>query len=76
MIDAYDYVTMMNQKSEGSISLLLQIHDELVFEVRDDVAEECSLQIAEILEGVLRRRKLSDLPLIVSRTLGKNLNEM
>lgn len=76
MIDAYDYVEMMNQKSEGSLSLLLQIHDELVFEVRDDVAEECSKQIAEILQGVLRRRNLSDLPLIVSRTLGKNLNEM
>ena len=76
MIDAYDYVEMMNQKREGSVSLLLQIHDELVFEVRDDVADECGKQIAEILEGVLRRRKLSDLPLVVSRTLGKNLNEM
>lgn len=74
MIDAYKYVEETNEKyGEGTIGLLLQIHDELVFEVKEERGEECSREIAAILEMVLARRELSSLPLKVSKTLGKNL---
>ncbi len=74
MIDAYEYVEVVNKKyGEGTISLLLQIHDELVFEVKEECKEECAKEISHILETVLAKRGLSHLPLKVSKTLGKNL---
>ncbi len=71
MLDANDY--LMDNKFAEKAKLVLQIHDELVFEIDKDVAEEVADGLVVALEQVLKKRKLSDLPLIVSRTLGKNL---
>ena len=77
MIDAYEYVKEINkEKGEGTLELLLQIHDELVFEVKEEYANECSENIAKILEKVLEKRRLSDLPLVVSKTTGPNLKSL
>jgi DNA polymerase I len=71
MLDANDY--LMEKKLDGKAKLVLQIHDELVFEIDKDVAEEVADGLVTVLESVLKKRKLSDLPLVVSRTLGANL---
>ena len=71
MIDATHYIN--EKKLEGKVSLLLQIHDELVFEIDDSLGEEVASDLAIILENVLRKRNLSDLPLVVSKSLGSNL---
>lgn len=71
MLDAFSYIK--DQKLSGHVDLLLQIHDELIFEIDEDLAEEVSKKLVEILESVLTRRSLSDIPLIVSHTLGANL---
>ena len=42
-------------KSEGfSSRMILQIHDELVFEVRDDELEAISPLVTEEMEGVIK----------------------
>jgi len=74
MIDAHEYI--VKNKLENKVKLLMQIHDELVFEIDKDIAEKTADDIAKVLESVLSKRKLSNLPLVTSRTLGSNLQAL
>jgi DNA polymerase I-like protein with 3'-5' exonuclease and polymerase domains/5'-3' exonuclease len=74
MLDANEY--LMEKKLDGKAKLCLQIHDELVFEIQKDVAEEVAEGLVIVLENVLKKRKLSDLPLVVSKNLGANLQAL
>jgi DNA polymerase-1 len=71
MIDATTYIK--ENHLEGKVALLLQIHDELVFEIDKDLGEKVAGDLETILETVLTKRNLSKLPLTVSKTLGENL---
>lgn len=71
IIDSVEYLRSNNL--EDKVKLLLQIHDELVFEIDEDIAEEVSEKLMHVLENVLSKRGLSDLPIKASRTLGANL---
>lgn len=71
IIDAYEYIVKNNLQDK--VKLLLQIHDELVFEIEKGIAEDVADKLVIVLEQVLSKRKLSDLPIKVSRTLGANL---
>lgn len=59
------------QLPKNSIRLLLQVHDELVFEVDHDAIESLSPQIAEIMSSVLTLA----VPLEVDIGVGKNWDE-
>ncbi|GAB3054011.1 DNA polymerase I [Acinetobacter apis] len=59
------------QLPKDSIRLLLQVHDELVFEVDHDAIESLSPQIAEIMSSVLTLA----VPLEVDIGVGKNWDE-
>ena len=74
LIDAGDYIK--KNKLEDKVKILLQIHDELVFEITEDVAEQIATDLAHILEQVLAKRKLTDIPLTVSKTLGATLEKI
>jgi DNA polymerase I-like protein with 3'-5' exonuclease and polymerase domains/5'-3' exonuclease len=74
MLDANEYLEQENLL--GKAKLVLQIHDELVFEIEKGIAEDVADKLVVILENVLKKRKLSDLPLVVSRTLGANLQAL
>ncbi len=71
MIDATAYFKEKNLI--GKADLLLQIHDELIFEIDEALGEEVATDLAKILENVLKKRELSGIPLVVSKSLGKNL---
>jgi DNA polymerase-1 len=71
MIDATNY--FHDKKLAGKADLLLQIHDELIFEIDKDLGEEVADELVKILENVLKKRGLTDIPLVVSKSLGKNL---
>lgn len=71
MIDATDYIKEKNLTSK--VDLLLQIHDELIFEIDEDLGEDVANELVKILENVLKKRNLTDIPLVVSKSLGKNL---
>lgn len=73
MIDAARCIT---QKYHGKAETLLQIHDELVFEVEESYGEAFATEIKKVMEGVLLRRGLSNLPLSVTTGTGKHLNEV
>ncbi|WP_274968248.1 DNA polymerase I [Succinimonas amylolytica] len=56
---------------EGTIKLLLQVHDELVFEVKSECAEEYARWISQIMTGVENLR----VPLEVSVGIGENWSD-
>ena len=71
ILDTLNFLDKENLNDK--VKLLLQIHDELVFEIDKDIAEETADKLAVILESVLSKRNLSDIPITASRTLGANL---
>ncbi len=74
MIDAHEYI--VKNKLEDKVKLLMQIHDELVFEMDETISEDVADGLVEVLEHVLSKRKLATLPLVASRSLGKNLQAL
>jgi DNA polymerase-1 len=63
----------------GKVHLVLQIHDELVYEVEEDVLEKAQEIIKRAMQGVMERSFLhykTDIPLIVHSGFGKNLGEV
>lgn len=64
--------TFIQKNYSDKISLLLQVHDELVFEVEPTIIEEITPKIKKIMENVI---KLS-VPITVDAKRGKNWVEM
>ncbi len=71
MLDASDYIK--ENHLEKKVSLLLQIHDELVFEIDEEMGQDVADALENILQNVLKKRNLSNLPLTVTKSLGANL---
>lgn len=63
---------LIQEKFSGQATLLLQIHDELIFEVDESVAEKFSAALKPVMEDVY---KLS-VPLAVSVEIGNNWGEI
>ena len=64
MIRIHDYLTSTGKRAR----MLIQVHDELVFELPEEEVEEVSAKVKEIMEGVLPLR----VPLKVDVGVGPN----
>ena len=63
----------------NDVHLMLQIHDELVFEIKESIIPKASEIITKAMEGVLERSYLnykSEVPLLVHFGFGDNLGEV
>jgi DNA polymerase I len=58
------------------VRLLLQVHDELVFEIKKSEAEKIGGEIKNIMESVVEKKDLQGIPLIVDVSIGPNWGEM
>ncbi len=61
------------------VHLVLQVHDELVYEVEEEVLKEADLIIKNAMEGVLMRSYLkykTDIPLLVNSGSGDNFDSV
>lgn len=67
MIKVYD-----NFKDNPQIKILLQIHDEIIFEVKEEFAEEISQKIKKIMESVYSLK----VPLVANIKIGDNWREI
>jgi len=56
----------------GGLKMLLQVHDELVFEVKNDLAAEAAEKIKDIMENVIKLK----VPIDVDASAGDNWGEM
>ncbi len=61
------------------VHLILQVHDELVYEIKEDVVKEAKEIIEAAMQGVLARSYIkyqTNIPLLVNSGLGRNLGEV
>lgn len=56
--------------------LLLQVHDELVYEIREEQARELGTQIRVVMEGALPETLTNGIPIIAEAKIGKNWGSM
>jgi DNA polymerase-1 len=61
---------------EEKVFLILQIHDELIYEIAEDLKEEISPKIKRIMEEVMPIEDTLGVPLIVEFESGKNWAEL
>ncbi|KKQ78521.1 MAG: polymerase type I protein [Parcubacteria group bacterium GW2011_GWC2_38_7] len=75
MIEVYKVIKDINQKSfnhEIIVKMMLQVHDELVFEVPMDMVE----QVAKIIDEKMEKIHKLEVPIKVDTEAGKNWQEM
>ena len=63
-------IYMKENKIEGE--MLLQIHDELIFEIREDIVDEVALKLKYIMENIVKL----DIPLVCSVSIGNSWGEL
>lgn len=67
---------MIEKEYEGRAALVLQIHDELIFEVDEGALTEFTSRAKETMEKVLSDEDTQGVPIIVSAQAGPNWGEM
>ncbi|MDB5237988.1 MAG: polA [Candidatus Kaiserbacteria bacterium] len=60
----------------GDVRLLMQVHDELVFEVKAANAEEIARELRSVMEGVVDTARLSGVPIAAEASIGDNWGEL
>jgi DNA polymerase-1 len=71
-------ITRMLEREECTEDayLILQVHDELVFEVRDEKLAKLASEIQKIMEGVLPAEETNGVPILASAKTGRHWGEM
>lgn len=64
------------KKFKDNAFLLLQIHDEVIFEVKDEMVSDFAKQAKEIMEAVLTVEETKGVPIVANVSVGKNWGEM
>jgi DNA polymerase I len=64
------------EKLKNKVKMLLQVHDELIFECDENSIDEIAPKIKEIMEGVLTEKQSKGVPILVSGYSGKNWGGM
>ena len=69
-----DYIK--SKKLEKEINLILQVHDELVFEIKDSLVDKMVPEFKKLMEKALPEEKALGVPIIVEAQVGDNWGEM
>jgi len=64
------------KKESWDAHMILQVHDELICEVKEDIVSKVMPVVDEIMEGVLDLTETSGVPLIANGSFGNNWGEM
>ncbi|MBY0472979.1 hypothetical protein K2Q00_01665 [Patescibacteria group bacterium] len=64
------------EKLEDDVYMLLQVHDELVFEIKKDEVEAAAKQIKKLMEGVLSEKETGGIPFLAEGKIGKDWGDM
>ena len=67
---------LCQEKLNEKVFLLLQVHDELVYEIAEDLVKEIAPRIKEIMENVLPLVETKDMPIVVDISVGDNWGNM
>lgn len=74
MIQLHAYIRAHH--ADGGVRMLLQVHDELVFEVKDELLDAVISEITSIMEGVFKGKETHGVPTVVDVKVGKNWAEL
>ena len=61
---------------QESARLLLQVHDELVYEIKKDVVKEIMPAIKHVMESVVDPKELSGVPIVAEANVGPNWGDL
>jgi DNA polymerase-1 len=64
------------KKWETKVKLVLQIHDELVYEVEENIAEKAAAEIRTVMESVAPEKELTGVPIVAEAAIGENWGDM
>lgn len=67
---------LKREKHDNDIHLILQVHDELVYEVKNTLVDEAVKNLKRLMETVLPIEKTSGVPIVVETEVGENWEEM
>lgn len=72
--------SLSKEGSKNQVDFLLQIHDEILFEVDKDMEEEVSKELKKVMEAVIENHKpkieFTNIPIVANVKSGKNWGEM
>jgi DNA polymerase-1 len=74
MLRVHDYIE--KHKEADNIRMLLQVHDELVFEIKEELVKTVVPELRSIMEQVLTETERAGVPLRVEAKAGKNWNDV
>jgi len=63
-------------KKPDDVRMLLQVHDELVFEIKESEVKKVVPELVKIMEGALDEKETHGVPLVADVKVGENWNEM
>ncbi len=70
----HEYIT--KNDLQNSVRILLQVHDELLFEIIDEKSEEIILSLDTIMRTVVTPEQTHDVPILTDIAIGKNWADM
>ena len=74
MVRIHEYI---NTAGAGNgVRMLLQVHDELVFEIKEKKVKACAPELKEIMENVLSMKETKSVPILVDVKVGDNWEEL
>jgi DNA polymerase-1 len=67
---------MRSSGRSDDVRLLMQVHDELVFEIPATGAESIARELRSVMESVAPKKELNDVPILAEIAIGKDWGEM
>jgi DNA polymerase I-like protein with 3'-5' exonuclease and polymerase domains len=61
---------------QDDVRMLIQVHDELVFEIRDELVDDEVPRLMSLMETVIPMSETKGVPIVVEAKLGRNWEEM
>ena len=74
MINVYEY--LKKEALLDDVRMLLQVHDEIVFEIRESMSAKVIPKLVELMEGVLKGEETRGVPVTVSVSVGPNWTDL
>ena len=68
--------TLLGKEYAGEAYLLLQVHDELIFEIKKDKVKELAPKILDCMQSILPPGKTKGVPILSTSAIGPNWGEM
>ena len=74
MVRIHDYI--QNKKLTKDVRMLLQVHDELIFEISEKKTANIIPELVDIMEHILTTKETKGVPILVEAKAGNNWGEM